>query len=585
MSQDTSLRLPATLAAAAIQSLLWPMSIAAVVVGLLVWIAVVATYNFHRERESARLEALSELRATQVADWLAEKSSQVRFAGASPLGEQYKSWREDGDLAARDKMLGRLPSFRKASGGHDVLVVDDQGAVLAADPPQALESSAPLKAAVRRATDTHEPQSTSFYGESGPQPAPRIDVVSPLYLSGSPPRGLVVLRIDPREFLLPLLTRWPVPSQTALALLVRRDGDFIVGPYGRTRAALSEPELLAAKALRGEVPFGAAVEALDFRGQRVLGVVRPVKGTDLFLVAKIDRGEVYADAQRDAAWIGAAGLLALLACGALSHGWRGRKALALTRAAGARQEADRQRLEELVTQRTRELAAKNQSLERTVADLEAFSESVSHDLRGPLRTVNGFAVLLERTEGAQLSEDGRRKLSRITAGALTMDRMIEDILRCSRAERLEMQFEQVDLNPLVREVVAELAAEYPRSLIDLDPLPVVRADPAMARQVFANLIGNALKFSARAEAPRVHIGVSDEVAGPRIFVRDNGVGFDEAQSDKLFAPFQRLHTGEEFPGTGVGLSIVRRLVERHGGTITAQSEPAVRTQFTFDFPG
>src|SRR5438105_4880311 len=152
MAQDTSLQLPATPAfpVVAVRPLAWPLIVAAAVVGLLVWTAVRATYKFQRERESARIEALSELRATQAGDWLAEKMGQVRFAGNSPLGEQYLRWRDDGDLASRDKLLGRLSSFRKASGGSGVLVVDAKGVVLAADPPQLLEATAPLKAAVKR---------------------------------------------------------------------------------------------------------------------------------------------------------------------------------------------------------------------------------------------------------------------------------------------------------------------------------------------------------------------------------------------------------------------------------------------------
>ncbi|MEO5669657.1 MAG: ATP-binding protein [Ramlibacter sp.] len=561
--------------------LAWTLVVAAALIGFVVWGAVVATYKFHLERESARLEALSDLRSGQVANWLAEKVGQARFAGTSPLGELYLRWREKGDTDARDRLIGRLASFQKASGGHSILIMDDSGAVLAADPAQPLEAAPALKAAAATAIATNTPQSTSLYGANGPVPAPRIDVVSPLFLTGKPARGLVVLRLDPNEFLFPTLSHWPLPSRTASALLVQRDGDMLVGAFGRNPVPLATPHLLAAKVLRGEAPFGTAMEGLDFRGQQVLGVVRPVKGTNWFLVAKMDREEVFADARRTAAWIAAAGLLALAAIGAVAYWWREREALRYVQMAAGRQEADRQRLEELVDLRTRELAAKNLSLQRTVADLEAFGTSVSHDLRGPLRTVNGFASLLERSEGHNLSDEGRRKLGRIKAGAVTMDRMIEDILKCSRAEQVEMHFGPVDLNVVVQDVLQELGPGYPGTRIRADALPVVHADATMARQIFGNLVGNALKFSARQPQPQVDIGMLGD--GPCLFVRDNGVGFDTSQAHKLFAPFQRLHGDDDYLGTGVGLSIVKRLVERHGGTIVAESVPGVQTTFTFDF--
>lgn len=553
-------------------SLLWPLTAALALVATLVGSAVLASYNYHRERESARLEALSDLRAGQVSGWLAEKLAQARFAGNSPLGEIFLQWRNAGDLAARDKLLGRLSSFHKAAGGHSVLIMDDQGGIVASEPHQDTQAPPELRAAARRAVETNAPQFTPFYGQDGPAPSPRIDVVSPLYLTGSPVRGLVVLRLDPREFLFPLLNRWPLPSQTASATLVRRDGDHLVGPFNRIRLPLSSPDLLAAKVLRGEAKPGVALEALDFRGQAVLGVVRPVDGTDWFLVTRINRDEVYAEARRNGIWIAVAGVLALLAAAAAARWWREREAL-------KQQEVARQQLENLVAQRTRELAAKNQSLQRTISDLDAFGASISHDLRGPLRTVNGFAAMLLRTEGEKLTDEGRRKLGRILTGATAMDRMIEDILACSRAEQVEMYFGSVNLNELVQDLVREMGPSNPNTQIVIGPLPLVHADRTMARQVFSNLIGNALKFSAGQPHPKVEIGAH----GSSLFVRDNGVGFDAGEAHRLFKPFQRLHTDTEFVGTGVGLSIVKRVIERHGGSIRAESIPGRQTTFTFDF--
>jgi signal transduction histidine kinase len=565
------------------RSLAWPLAGVAVVIAGLVYLAILADARQQRERESARLEAMSDLRAGQVASWLRDKLAQARFAGNSPLGELYLRWRESGDATARDRLMDRLSSFLKASGAHTVLVLDDQARPMVSEPLTDQPVTPELQAAVRRAIETGSPQFTQLYGTDGALPAPRLDVVAPLTLSGQPARGVVVVRLDPNDYLFPLLGHWPLPSRTASTSLVRREGQHLIGPRGRTPIPLDSPDVLAAIVLRGQAPFGTALEAKDFRGQPSLGVVRPVPGTDWFLVARMDRDEVYADARRHALWLGLGGLATLLALGSAAYGWRERQALRQAQAGAAWRESERQRLEHVVQQRTAELAARNQSLARTVSDLEAFSASVSHDLRGPLHTISGFATMLDRSEADRLTDAGRQKLKRVIQGVNTMDRMIGDILRCSRAERVELHFREVDLEAVVDEVLRDLGPAYPASRIVRAPLPKAWADPTLAGQIFYNLIGNALKFSARQPAPQVEIGVEPGPGGAVLFVRDNGVGFEPVKSGKLFNAFQRLHSEHEFPGTGVGLSIVKRLLERHGGGIEAESQPGVRTVFRFRF--
>ena len=221
-------------------------------------------------------------------------------------------------------------------------------------------------------------------------------------------------------------------------------------------------------------------------------------------------------------------------------------------------------------------------LQRTVADLEAFSYSISHDLRTPLAAISSFASYLQETEAAALSERGRHKLGRIAAGAQRMERMIADILACSRAERAEMQRRRVDLAPLVAEVVAELRDTWPAARVVVGQLPSVHADSAMLRVVLCNLIGNALKFSTGRADAQVEISATRVRRGTvEVSVRDNGAGFDMAYSGKLFGLFQRLHNDSEFPGTGVGLAIVKRLVSRHGGAVRAESVPGGWTTFSF----
>ena len=236
----------------------------------------------------------------------------------------------------------------------------------------------------------------------------------------------------------------------------------------------------------------------------------------------------------------------------------------------------------LVLQREVECRARvEQALQNTVAELEAFSYTVSHDLRAPLAAINAFAVSLLESEAAALSQRGRHRLERIVAGSVRMNRMIDDILACSRAERAEMRLQAVDVAALAGEVVAEARHAWPATQVAIGELPAVHADATMVRHILANLVGNALKFSGGRPGARVEIDAADSADGPQFRVRDNGAGFDMAYAGKLFGLFQRLHSEAEFPGSGVGLAIVKRLVSRHRGTVRAESVPGGWTTFCF----
>ncbi len=231
-----------------------------------------------------------------------------------------------------------------------------------------------------------------------------------------------------------------------------------------------------------------------------------------------------------------------------------------------------------------ELAATGEALRRSIASLESFSYTVSHDLRAPLRAINGFASIVREDEAERLSPEGRENLRRIIENAERLDQLISDILAYSRAERARVERAEVDLGALAVDVVREMQEAWPGARVEIGPLPAVQADATMARQVLQNLVGNALKFSSRVAEPRVEVGAEEGPDGPVFFVRDNGAGFDPRYAERLFGMFQRLHGQAEFPGTGVGLAIVRRLVEHHGGTIRAESAPGAGATFRFTLP-
>lgn len=227
-------------------------------------------------------------------------------------------------------------------------------------------------------------------------------------------------------------------------------------------------------------------------------------------------------------------------------------------------------LERRVAERTVELETSNR-------ELESFSYSVSHDLRGPLRAVTGFARILLQEEAAKLSGDGRRYLANIDASGRRMGELIDALLALGRYSRVALNKTQVDMAGLAREAGAELAASWPAAQVVVGPLPSVPGNALLLKQVFLNLVGNGLKYSANVAEPRVEI----RAEGNRYIVSDNGVGFDMAYVDKLFQPFERLHTPEEFEGTGIGLAIVKRIVERHGGRVEARGAPGEGATFSF----
>jgi signal transduction histidine kinase len=220
--------------------------------------------------------------------------------------------------------------------------------------------------------------------------------------------------------------------------------------------------------------------------------------------------------------------------------------------------------------------------ERT-ADLESFSYSVSHDLRAPLRAVDGYARMLEEDFGERLDAEGRRLLGVVRDSSARMGHLIDDLLAFSRLGRQEPARRNVDMDALVRDAIAEVRADS-KAAIDTRPLPAAEADPAMLKQVWVNLIGNALKYSSKRAGARVEIGGCQKGAERVYWVRDNGAGFDMRYAQKLFGVFQRLHRADEFPGTGVGLALVQRVVTRHGGRVWAEGKPGEGACFHFSLP-
>ncbi len=253
--------------------------------------------------------------------------------------------------------------------------------------------------------------------------------------------------------------------------------------------------------------------------------------------------------------------------------------------AAAREITGAKRAEEDIGRLNEQLQRKARELETTNQELESFSYSVSHDLRAPLRAIDGFAQMIEEDSGGRLDEEGLRQLSVIRRNSRRMGDLIDDLLTFSRMGRQALNLTEINMEALVREVLDEALREHALiPHIEIGPMPDARGDRPLLRQVWVNLVSNALKYGARSRAPRIDIrGLRG--AGEIVYsIRDQGVGFNPEYIGKLFGVFERLHRADEFSGTGVGLAIVHRVVTRHGGRVWAESQVGAGAEFFFALP-
>jgi len=244
-------------------------------------------------------------------------------------------------------------------------------------------------------------------------------------------------------------------------------------------------------------------------------------------------------------------------------------------------------LRELTRTLEQRVARRTQELEEANRELESFAYSVSHDLKAPLRAMEGFSSLLAREAEATLSPSALHYVDRINQNAQKTSRLIDDILRLSRISRQSLVISDIDFSKLAGDIGVEIAAAYPGRKVDLAIQPDMRAraDKALMEQLLANLLGNAWKFTSNLPDARIRVETMESEGRTIYVVSDNGAGFNMTYVDRLFTPFQRLHAEDEYPGSGIGLSIVRRIVARHGGRVWANASPNEGAAFYFTLGG
>ncbi len=321
------------------RALVWALLAVMLLIGALTWQLVRVRGARHDAAVHSQLESMAELRASEVSNWVLMRRDRARFARSSVLWyDLVRRWLDQHDETARQQLLQRVEEMRRALGEDMAAVVDENGSFIGGSEAMvATPPSAELRATVRRALANSRIEDTGLQGLDGERRSAWLDVVSPLSGSGAP-HAAVVFRTDAATTLLPQLRSWPVPSRSAVTQLVQRRGDQLVGAYGQNPLPLASPELLAARVIRGELPAGKAVSGNDFRGVPVVGVVRPVVGTDWYVVSRIDRAEFDSERTADVAWILASGVLALFAASAGALMLRERRASAAAQAARAQQE-------------------------------------------------------------------------------------------------------------------------------------------------------------------------------------------------------------------------------------------------------
>lgn len=387
--------------------------------------------------------------------------------------------------------------------------------------------------------------------------------------------------------------------------LVNDYNHFVTDPGGKTGYAMervnySEP---VRRCLRGET---AAGEVTSYDGRAVLAAFTYLQDYRLCIVAELEAATAYRTVNElryfmmavTAATLAAVMLVAFFLSASISRPILELDTVTSRAAAGDMdQQIDLDLRDELgalarsfntmlasLRQRTEALARSNADLERSNADLEEFGYAVSHDLKEPLRSVYGFLELLKRRAGAQLDEKAHGYIDRSLAGAERMRVLIDDLLAYARVSTGPRALRAVDLNQVAQDVLGALEQSVKESgaRVEIEALPVVQGERAQLSALLQNLISNAIKF--RREQPVIRISGREEARHWQVSVQDNGIGIEAAQFERVFQVFQRLHGKEEYPGTGIGLAVCKKIVERHGGRIWLESQPGVGTTFHFTIP-
>lgn len=570
----------------------------AIVLGIAGYLYYARHRDLHVAERMDKLTSIAQLKLEQITSWRRERLSDAGFVRRNAaLHEDVVAY-----VRARVEQGTRQHASKAAdvAGNHHhhvrawiegmytnqnydaIVVCDATGTPVIGLPSQQAIDTAWLRHHALRAAASDSIVFTDFERDTGDSLS--LSVITPLRDMQGRAAALVVFRMNPYASLYPGLQRWPVPSASSETILMRIEGDSLrwlsprlhdaTAPLSATRP-IQHPELFS------EMP-GGAVEVVridDYRGVPVQSVFIRVPDSPWFMQCKTDIDEMY-PLVGYYAWVTVIIVLLVLVVAAVVLLLFVRRREETLRA-HEREEISRlnAELEQRVHERTAQLEESNR-------ELEAFSYTVSHDLRAPLRAIDGFARILDDDFHDVLPGESLRYLGIIRTNTRRMGLLIEDLLGYSRVGRTALRPVHIDMQALVEDVVSAVLPPDDAARIDLrtGALPPAWGDPALLRMVWMNLLQNAIKFTAHRDIAHIEISGAAADGIARYTISDNGAGFDMRHADKLFGVFQRLHSAEAFEGTGVGLAIVHRILTRHGGRIEAHGTPDVGATFTFTLP-
>jgi two-component system sensor kinase len=538
-----------------------------------------------------QLSAILALKVRQIADWREERKGAGATIQSPLIGHHIQEFLQNPtSVRKQTDILAWMESLRRAQPGQSyrrVILFDSTMAARLSLPEEktVLKPSSHVTAlkAFQEAFQSKRVVLSDLYRDEDSH-VTSLGLFVPIVLqqgAESHTLAILLLEIDPNRSLYPLIQTWPTPSLTAESLLVRREGEDVLflnelrhqkGTALALRFPASSRRLPSAMAVQGQE---GVVEGLDYRDVPVLGAIGRIPDSSWFLVAKVDQEEIYSPIRMQARLItGIVGLMVILAAISVGFLWQ-RQHLKEHR----HWEAD-------IKELNKDLEGRAAELERANKELETFSYSVSHDLRTPLVGIRGLSNAVLERYSSNLDDKARHFVSMISKEAQRVLQLINDLMAFSRFQRQEVDRSPIDMGELVTTVLDELMRVMtPQGLkLDIKPLAPSCGDRAMIRQVIHNLLSNAIKFTRDKEICAIEIGSKSGDKEDIFYVKDNGVGFDMQHAGKLFETFHRLHPTEKFEGSGIGLAIVQRIVERHGGRVWAEGAVNEGAVFYFTLP-
>lgn len=545
--------------------------------------------NRRAENENYKdLAAVGKLKSTQIANWYGERSRDAAFYSTSVLLlNELKAYYRTGHLN-RENLLELFGPTLKGGVYEEILITDiNRNLLFSVNTSYSLSTGNMLQNNINAVIAQKKITVNLYYCPY--HNSIHNDIMAPVVIDREI-AGILVMRINPQEFIFPYIQEWPVSAKTAETILAARDGDSVV--------FLNEMKKVSNTALKYKLPLTdtivPAVAAVsgktgrfkgrDYIGDAVLSDLSHIKGTPWFLVVKIDKSEINEEVvYRTSMFAGIVILIIAFITGSLVLSYRRRQELYHRLNDKQIHERFAGELNLLVEQRTRELQKMHE-------DLLNFSHIVSHDLKEPVRKIKFLISLIKNSPSPQYKTDSRGYLNRIEVSADRLKELIEGIHNYTEVQDTNLELSETDMNDCINKILndLELLIESKGASVTASSLPKIEGVSILLYKLFYNLIENALKFSRPGTTPEIKIEYNElEADGEKyaeICVTDNGIGFEEQYSNRIFEPFKRLHTKDRYEGAGLGLALCKKIAERHNGTIFATGESDIGATFHVILP-